>query len=185
MWREQRLRRGLRRSFKLCEWVFLVYCTSFVMKILSWNVRGLGRSCKRKKIKELVRERGVDMVMLQETKRSEMSEQFVKSLWPWDYFNFLLVDAIGSTGGLFCIWKPEVFAMVNCCFNRSFILLSGIYGSFFHCVVVNVYGPNDAAKRRLLWEVLGNLRDSFHYPWCLGGEGTSMKSDLLVREKGV
>lgn len=92
------------------------------MKMLSWNVRGLGKSCKRKKIKELVRARGVDLVMLQETKRHVMSDQIVKSMWPWDQFNFLFVDAEGSAGCLLCIWKPEVITMVDCCCNRSFIL---------------------------------------------------------------
>lgn len=131
------------------------------------------------------------MVMLQETKRTVMSEQFVKSMWPWDYFNFLTVDAEGSAGGLICIWKPEVFAIVDCCCNRSFILLSGIFCSSFNCVIVNDYGLNDVVKRKLLWVVLGNLRDYFHYPWCLGGgdfyeiRSISEKKGCLRRDRGM
>jgi endonuclease/exonuclease/phosphatase family metal-dependent hydrolase len=39
-----------------------------VMKIVSWNVRGLGRLDKRKEVCKLVREKNPHIVCLQETK---------------------------------------------------------------------------------------------------------------------
>ncbi|KAL7186017.1 hypothetical protein ACSBR2_027885 [Camellia fascicularis] len=52
-------------------------------------------------------ERNVDMVLFQETKRSEMIELFVKSLWPEELVGFMVVDAEGSAGGLVCVWRPK------------------------------------------------------------------------------
>lgn len=52
------------------------------MKVMSWNVRGLGRKEKRGKIKKLVFDRKVESLMMQETKRRSMNDCFVRSLWP-------------------------------------------------------------------------------------------------------
>ena len=56
---EERIRFGC----WLC-WVVFVY-----MKILSWNIRGLGSKKKRRTIKRFLSTQSPDVVMLQETKR--------------------------------------------------------------------------------------------------------------------
>ena len=67
--------------------------------LLSWNIRGLRRPEKRTKVKSLVRERKVDVLLLQETKRSSVDDNFVKSLWPWEEMEYMEVGAEGSAGG--------------------------------------------------------------------------------------
>ncbi|GMP77684.1 hypothetical protein CsSME_00033867 [Camellia sinensis var. sinensis] len=79
------------------------------MKILSWNIRGLGRHEKKRRIKAVIKEQKVDMVLLQEIKRANISDQFVKSIWPYDLVDSMNVDADGSVVGLLCVWKPDVF----------------------------------------------------------------------------
>ncbi|KAF5933855.1 hypothetical protein HYC85_030026 [Camellia sinensis] len=66
------------------------------------------------------------MVILQETKKANVSEQFVKSIWPHDLVDYMIVDAVGSAGGLLCVWKPRIFSLADCCCNRNFILLLDI-----------------------------------------------------------
>lgn len=70
-----------------------------------WNIRGLGQKEKRGKIKKLVRSRSVDVLLLQETKRSNVDEMFVKSVWPFELMQFMAVDSEGSAGGLLCVWN--------------------------------------------------------------------------------
>ncbi|XP_028113024.1 uncharacterized protein LOC114311158 [Camellia sinensis] len=94
------------------------------MKLLSWNVRGLGRMEKRSKVKKLLKERSVDMVLFQETKKLEFSEEDVRSVWVRAKMEFMVVDAEASAGGLLCIWDPDVFQVKECCSNRRLILLS-------------------------------------------------------------
>lgn len=140
------------------------------MKVMSWNVRGLGRKEKRGKIKKLVFDRKVELLMMQETKRRSMNDCFVRSLWPLENFEFMVVDSDGSAGGLICVWNPKVFQLKDCCSTRNFILLSGVFHQSFECVVVNLYAPNDDIRRKKLWDLIINIKPLFNIPWCFGGD---------------
>ena len=52
------------------------------LRILSWNVRGVNDSFKRKVIKSVIRNQKVDLFCIQETKMQVMSEEVVRSLGP-------------------------------------------------------------------------------------------------------
>ncbi|XP_028109972.1 uncharacterized protein LOC114308561 [Camellia sinensis] len=160
------------------------------MKILSWNVRGLGNAGKRSRIKDLLRMKRVDMVLLQETKRSSIDDNVIRSLWPSDLVEFMVVDAIGTAGGILCIWNPEVFSLKGCCCYTSFILLEGIVHSNLNCVVGNIYAPNDEENRRKLWTTLVQLKSVFPDPWCLGGDFNEVKTvserkGCIRRDRGM
>ncbi|KAL7248437.1 hypothetical protein ACSBR2_003212 [Camellia fascicularis] len=72
----------------------------------------------------------MDMVLLQETKKSAGDESVVRSLWPFDSMEFMVVDAEGSAGGLLCIWRPEVFALKDCCSSQRFVLMADFSAAF-------------------------------------------------------
>lgn len=101
-------------------------------------------------IKKFVRDRKIEVLLIQETKRSNIDDGFIKFLWPTEDVGFLEVGAEGSAGGLLCLWNPEVFELKECCSNRGFSLMAGILNRSFECVIVNVYAPNDDIGRRLL-----------------------------------
>lgn len=92
------------------------------------------------------------------------------------------VDSEGTAGGLLCVWNLDVFKIEECCSARSSILLSGTYNQSFHCVIVDIYAPNDGKKRGQLWEVLFRLKSSFRLPWCLGGDFNEVR--FLSERKG-
>lgn len=50
------------------------------MKIQSWIVRGIGRPEKRRKIKKNLAERKVDIIFLQETKKSGVDYDMIRSM---------------------------------------------------------------------------------------------------------
>ena len=50
------------------------------LRLLSWNVRGVNDSSKRKVVKALIRSQRVDLFCLQETKIQAMLEGVVRSL---------------------------------------------------------------------------------------------------------
>lgn len=83
-------------------------------------------------------------------KKSSMEEMFVRSIWLWERMEFMAVDSGGSAGGLLSIWNPELFQLLDCCYHRNFLLLSGVALSSFECVFINVYGPNDVSNRAVL-----------------------------------
>lgn len=63
----------------------------------------------------MIKEGGVDIVLLQETKRGSMEEEFIKLMWPFEKMEFMGVDAEGTAGGLLCIWNPDRFRLKECC----------------------------------------------------------------------
>lgn len=152
------------------------------MKLLFWNIRGFGKLGKRSKIRELLKERRVDLAFFQETKKSGLTRELVRSVWSDDNFEFLSVDADGSAGEVLCVWRLEVFVMSHCCSSRCFILLSGTIFPDFQCLFINIYAPNDDSRRGLLWNVIKNLRSDFPGPWCLGGDFNEIRS--LGKRKG-
>lgn len=131
---------------------------------------------ERRCLRNLIKEKMMDMVLIQETKKSSFDEIFVRSIWPEDDLGHIEVDVVGSAGGLLCLWKPTIFQIEDCCGSRNFILLSGSVYHRLDCVIGNVYAPNDSRDRSHLWFVLANLKASFPKSWCLGGDFNEIKN---------
>ena len=70
------------------------------IKILSWNVRGIINSDKRKVIKNYLRSHRADLVCLQETKVQEMNIDMVCSLGVGRCLNWKALNAEGSAGSI-------------------------------------------------------------------------------------
>ncbi|XP_028102796.1 uncharacterized protein LOC114302038 [Camellia sinensis] len=142
---------------------------------MSWNVKGLGKSEKRGRIRKLICDRRVDLLLLQETKKASISESEVRTLWGRSNMEFMAVDSKGTTWGLLCIWDPSLFQLKDCCCNRRFVLLSGTLLNSFDCVILNVYTPNDVSGRGILWDTLLKLKSDFPNLWkytrCNAQEG--------------
>ncbi|XP_028079334.1 uncharacterized protein LOC114281087 [Camellia sinensis] len=135
---------------------------------MSWNVRGLGKLEKMGRIRKLIYERKVDIVLLQETKKVSISENEVRALWGKRNMDFMVVGSDGSAEALLCIWNPDVFRMVDCCCNKRFILISSKLLNTFDCSILNVYAPNKVSSRCQFWDTLLKLKSEFPKPWCLG-----------------
>lgn len=74
------------------------------MKLLSWNIRGLGGVEKHREVRLLVGEKLPWIVCLQETKLSVFSSALVASLWGNSNFNFSFRPSEGASGGLLIMW---------------------------------------------------------------------------------
>ncbi len=80
---------------------------------------------KRGNLKKLVRERRIDIWLLQESKQKSVDQIFVNSVWGNKDHGFLEVESEGSTGGLLSIWNPEVFILEEACCNRILLIRVG------------------------------------------------------------
>lgn len=78
------------------------------MKIISWNVRGLGDVNKRRLVKECVSNFLLDIVLFQETKKEVVGDQFVRSSVGASLSEWCALPAIGTSGGIFLAWNPNV-----------------------------------------------------------------------------
>ncbi|KAL8501264.1 hypothetical protein ACS0TY_020713 [Phlomoides rotata] len=123
------------------------------MKLLSYNIRGLGGIAKKNEIKDLIRNLRVDGCCIQETKLDHVDERMVRRLWGKGKFNWAFKAAEGNSGGLLSIWNAEKFQKSGVWEIRGMLVINGVLlsdGS--RCTLINVYAPNNIQQRWILWE---------------------------------
>ncbi|XVF79317.1 hypothetical protein PTKIN_Ptkin14bG0211600 [Pterospermum kingtungense] len=143
----------------------------FSMKVVSWNIRGLGRAEKMRAVRRfLVREK-FDFIAVQETKLKEVSPRIHRWLWGNETISFEVVVSDGNSGGLISVWRNDFFSVDLKYVSQRFILLLGtIKRSNFKCGIGNVYAPNNDSERLTLWKELQDIIDESGVPWCLTGD---------------
>ena len=83
------------------------------MKVLSWNVCGLGGASRRLAVKEMVRSQKAQIAMLQGSKLKGVSKRFVKEIWGRRNIKWVAVDAVGAAGRLLMLWNTRSVSMVK------------------------------------------------------------------------
>ena len=141
------------------------------LKLLSWNVRGVNESTKRKVIKLIIRKQKVDLFYIQETKIQAMTDRVVRSLGSGRFLDWKALNSCGSAGGILICWDKRALDLLeweegqfslSCRFR---IVENGVIWAF-----TGVYGPFTRFERECLWEEVGAIRGIWEGPWCLGGD---------------
>ena len=126
--------------FKLvCECFWSV---QFLMRILSWNVQGLGSKKKRGIVKGFLRSQDLDIVLLQETKRENWDKRFLVGFWTGRDREWIALPTCGASGGVVIIWDSNKFECIEKLigsFSVSMKLESIEEGSFW---LTSMYGPS-------------------------------------------
>ena len=125
------------------------------MKILSWNVRGVGRREKRRVIKEMLCREKPDIVILQETKKETIDNKLVSSLWGIRFKEWAVLPSVGRSGGILMIWDVRIFRgmeVILGAYTVSVLMQSIGDGNLWWCS--GVYGPCKANERKGFWEEL-------------------------------
>jgi len=76
----------------------------FLMKLVSWNVRGLGSFDKRREVRKLVEEKKPLILCLQETKLGVCDEKLTLLMWGDSNHAFSFRPSVGALGGLLTVW---------------------------------------------------------------------------------
>jgi exonuclease III len=69
------------------------------MKLISWNVRGLGGIKKRREVRKLLGEKSPFILCLQETKLAMCDDLFCTSLWGDPDHAYSYRPSMGALGG--------------------------------------------------------------------------------------
>jgi exonuclease III len=69
------------------------------MKILFWNIRGMGKKARIRQLKELIAGERLDCVGLQETIKQQFTDAELESLAPGKGFRWNWVPFKGHSGG--------------------------------------------------------------------------------------
>ena len=83
------------------------------MIILSWNIRGLGSSSKRREIGNIVRRYKCDVLILCETKLDSLSQPLLRNISrgrpnKWEFLPFQ-----GTSGGILIGWDARLFTYLD------------------------------------------------------------------------
>jgi len=123
------------------------WCSVLAMKIMSWNVRGLGSFEKRREVRHLVREKKPFICCLQETELSVFDFAVCKYLWGDESVDFYFQSALGASGGIVSMWdtnEVEVWSSIS--FNHALVILGHFVKTGEHFTVFNVYAPCDSTR---------------------------------------
>ncbi|GKD42924.1 RNA-directed DNA polymerase, eukaryota, partial [Tanacetum coccineum] len=128
------------------------------MNCLSLNIQGLGSKAKKEWIRELNIKHKVSFLTLQETKIENISVMDVKFLWGNYIFEHLYSEAIGTSGGILCMWDPNVFHKEHHSISDNFVALYGTWNpTKAKILVISIYAPQAITKKRSLWNYITSL----------------------------
>ncbi|KAL4188896.1 hypothetical protein AMTRI_Chr08g204290 [Amborella trichopoda] len=125
------------------------------MKLLVWNVRGLGQPSKKEVVKDLTSKLSPAVLALIETKQLEPDLQLIRQVWGKRPCQWVSLPANGASGGIWIVWN-----------SSDHILNSSHIGDFSVTVLLTsipngipwkftaVYGPNSPILRNRLWSEL-------------------------------
>ncbi|GMI80362.1 hypothetical protein HRI_001705500 [Hibiscus trionum] len=147
------------------------------LKIISWNIRGLGRRKKARAIRNMVNERKPQFLFVQETKLSSFPQAVLRSMGCDRRFEFCWAPAEGSADGLISLWDPNAFVKtLDYTTKRIVVVIGKLKGSEMECGMMNVYGPTiEVEKDGFFKEILDEMR-KHNVVWVIGGDFNAITS---------
>ncbi|KAL8485188.1 hypothetical protein ACS0TY_027479 [Phlomoides rotata] len=121
------------------------------MKILCYNVRGLGKKAKRRGVKDIIKKQEIELCCIQETKIQEVSKIRCMSLWRNPNFDWAYNESEGRSGGILSIWNKDVFHKSNSWSVRGVLVINGYFtGDGGRGVLMNVYASCSSSEKTYL-----------------------------------
>lgn len=107
---------------------------------------------KVRMLKDLIRKKSVEFVVLQESLVTSDATGVVNALWIQSNFSFCHIPAEGHSGGILSTWRNESFEAINAFVRKGFLYVEGRWkGSPQLISILNIYAPQDDGEKRKLW----------------------------------
>lgn len=146
------------------------------MNILNWNVRGLNATRTRSILADLIKSYYVDIIAIQETKKVDFTNRFLKSLsvkldtWQW-------LPSIGNSGGILFGCDSDLVSVVSVTqgqFSLSVLLQNRTdHNTWLYTIV---YGPVVSTLKTAFWAELRQIRLNWAGLWLISGDFNSIRS---------
>jgi len=139
-----------------------------MVKVLSWNINGLGKVEKRCWVQKMVKENNLSFLCLQETKMSAMRIGDVYSLWGGGkQVEFVALDAVGYSGGILSAWNTNLFVASKTDKQEGLVAVLGVWiNNNISLGVINVYVPQNLRRKKTLWtKILDVMRWDLEATW--------------------
>jgi exonuclease III len=131
------------------------------MKILFWNIRGLGGEGRRKQLREMMADQRIDVVCLQETIKEDFNQWELRALCDQGNFSWNWTPARGHSRGTLVGVKQGDLDAVEMDAEEFFSSIKIINRcDNFEWEVINVYGPVQHEKKAGFLAELGQKIES-------------------------
>lgn len=137
------------------------------MKILSWNVRGLGNPRAMRSVCLAMRQHNPQILFLCETKLTVAEADKLKFRLKMD--NAVCVPCQGRKGGLIILWKDEVALSLKS-FSKHHINMEVMEGGRCAWKLTDFLGGCTSESRKEGWDTLVALAERPSLPWLVFGD---------------
>lgn len=138
--------------------------------ILTWNMRGLGSHKRRRLVKEMSNRYKPGIIILQETKLSNVETGVIRSVCHFDNPGWVAIHSVGTSGGTLLIWDKElVDGVITWAELYSTSLVASIKRENQCLLVTGVYGPTRGDNLETFLAELDRGIAHWELPWCIGG----------------
>ena len=155
------------------------------MKVLSWNVRGLGSLRKQRLLKKKIMQEKPNLVFLQETKcTNQKLDELAKRLGR--QLEYLAVEGNGMSGGLATFWTPKSLHLLNAEATKTFLALEmQVIGEKRTLLFTNVYSPQRQENKMMLLSNLTKLHQRHFNSSAIYGGDFNMITSLNEKKGGT
>nr|GEX22194.1 RNA-directed DNA polymerase, eukaryota [Tanacetum cinerariifolium] len=136
-------------------------------------------------IRELISKHKVSFLSIQETKMESVSAMEFKFLWGNYFFNHIISEACGNSGGILCTWDTDFFKKEQHIISDNFVAL---YGTWIpnkqKLLLILVYAPRSVSSKRMLWSYLASLITSWNGESLIMGDFNEVRFERILFHMG-
>ncbi|GJY01854.1 RNA-directed DNA polymerase, eukaryota [Tanacetum coccineum] len=100
-----------------------------------------------------------------------ISDMEIKFLWGNSLFEASISEAIGNSGGILCVWDPNVFSKSNHVVSDNFV---AVYGNWIpnnmDLLIISVYAPQSIVEKRTFWNFISSLISRWNGEYIVFGD---------------
>lgn len=124
-----------------------------MMKLLSWNSRGMGHPSKTAALKDLLHSESPEIVLLQETKQNQNDMQTI--IESQKSFIGISSASRGASGGITTMWKKQYWNCASSVINSNWIRTNLVNKEKnWDIIIYNIYVPNHFREKEQCWNEL-------------------------------
>nr|GEX15011.1 RNA-directed DNA polymerase, eukaryota [Tanacetum cinerariifolium] len=143
----------------------------------SHSQKSLENKAKRRWIKELCQKHRINFAYIQETKAESISLHTIKDLWRNQMFDHVVGSLVGCSGGILCMWNPNMFVKEQFSTCDYFVVLMGTWApTSSKLLIISVYALQELNERRDLWDYLRTFIDRWEGDTVIMGDFNEFRS---------
>ncbi|KAL8511368.1 hypothetical protein ACS0TY_017963 [Phlomoides rotata] len=150
------------------------------MRILSYNVRGLGNGVKRKEIRDLICNQKIEICFIQETKMESIDIGVCRGIWGNRKCGWVSRQAIGRSGGIATFWDVEFIQCSSAWHLNGILVVNAVRTSdLADLCLINIYAPCNPRDKKELWGILNMVIDQNRDKLiCLAGDFNAVRNEV-------